>query len=95
MTIYSKIKRVFTKRKSNLFDIAIKKINHEDFKFIQIGACDGRFSDLIYKYIKKYRREGVRVEPVPYYFEQLKETYKASTNLIFVNKAISNGFKRD
>lgn len=89
MKVYKKIKSLFKRQKLEPFDKAIKSLDYKNLKFIQIGACDGKFVDPINKHIKKYNWEGVLVEPVPYYFEKLKETYKDSNNLTFVNKAIS------
>ena len=42
---------------------------------MQIGANDGSRFDNINKFIKEFDVNGVLVEPVPYYFDQLKETY--------------------
>jgi len=90
MIFYRKIRKLLKKKKISSFEKAIKSKNHSNFKFIQIGACDGKFADPLYQFIKKYNWEGVLVEPVPYYFKQLKENYKDSNNLTFVNKAISD-----
>ena len=56
---------------------------------MQIGANDGSRFDNINKFIKEFDVNGVLVEPVPYYFDQLKETYSNEKNLILENCAIS------
>ena len=40
-------------------------------------------------FIKRYHWKGILVEPVPAYFDQLKNTYRNSKDLIFENIAIS------
>lgn len=68
---------------------AIKKYNHKDFFFIEIGAYDGKYLDPIWKYIKKYNWHGILVEPIPEIFERLKKNYEGR-NVILENVAISN-----
>jgi len=92
MILYKKVKKIFKKNKNkiSLLQKVIETNNHPDFKFIQIGACDGKYADPLHQFIKKYNWNGVLVEPIPYYFEQLKKNYEDSSNLIFINKAISD-----
>jgi FkbM family methyltransferase len=60
-------------------------------KFIQVGSNDGITNDPIYQYIKKYRWEGVLVEPVPYLFHKLKDNYRnINANVRFENCAIAH-----
>lgn len=63
---------------------------HPDFRFIQIGAHDGIRHDPIHKYIVQNNWNGVLVEPIPEYFERLKNTYNNHPNLQLLNCAISN-----
>jgi FkbM family methyltransferase len=58
--------------------------------FVQIGANDGVIYDPINQFVSRYNWHGVLVEPVAYYFEQLKANYADNSNLIFENVAISN-----
>jgi len=63
----------------------------QSITFVQVGANDGVTADPIYFFCKKYKWSGVLVEPVPYIFSQLKESYAGyDENLIFENCAISN-----
>jgi FkbM family methyltransferase len=57
--------------------------------FIQIGAADGKRADPIYHFVKRYKWEGVLVEPLPDVFELLKENYNNISGLNFENVAIS------
>ena len=63
--------------------------HRKNFFFISIGSNNGR-GDLIYRYVKqyKYHWKGILIEPVPYIFERLKNTYKGFGGLIFENVAI-------
>lgn len=61
---------------------------NNDFFFIQIGANDGVSSDELNPIILKYHLYGLLVEPVPCYFEKLKEEYAGETQLMFENCAI-------
>lgn len=67
-----------------------KDYKKDTFKFVQIGANDGKMHDPIHYYIKKYNWEGILIEPVPYYFEGLKTTYKNHSKLTLVNQAIGD-----
>ncbi|MGH2359449.1 MAG: FkbM family methyltransferase [bacterium] len=60
-----------------------------DFFVLQIGACDGIMADPIHKWIKKYRWQGILVEPQKEEFERLKISYRDNDNLRFENVAIA------
>ncbi len=57
--------------------------------FIQIGAADGKRADPIYHFVKRYKWEGILVEPLPDVFELLKKNYNNVSGLNFENVAIS------
>lgn len=65
----------------------LKKYNHKNFFFIEIGANDGKYLDPIWKYVKKYNWRGILVEPVPEVFERLKKNYEGR-DVILENAAI-------
>lgn len=65
-------------------------VERNDLFFIQIGANDGVIYDPIYPFVIQSKWRGVLVEPVPAYFNQLKENYKNNNRLVFENIAISN-----
>ena len=59
--------------------------------FIQVGSNDGISGDPLHENIcnsKKWR--GVLVEPVPYLYEKLQNTYVNQSGLIFENAAVSS-----
>jgi FkbM family methyltransferase len=62
----------------------------ESVSFIQIGANDGVQADNINIHLSS-KWQGWLVEPLPYYFENLKKNYNnSSAHLEFVNCAVSN-----
>lgn len=71
-------------------DRVIKKYNHDNFFFIEIGAHDGIHVDPIHRFIVDHKWNGILVEPVPHLFELLKKNYTDYRGLIFENVAISN-----
>jgi FkbM family methyltransferase len=60
-----------------------------EFFVIQIGANDGIQTDPIRQFIYRYKWHGILVEPVPWYLNTLKETYKDCMNLRYVQAAIT------
>lgn len=45
-------------------------------QFVLVGANDGVTDDHIYSFARKHRWKGVAVEPVPQYYEQLRQAYR-------------------
>jgi FkbM family methyltransferase len=78
-----------------LYPIITKALMDEDFFFIQIGSNDGKRGDPIYEYVIKYKWRGILIEPVPYLYEKLKNTYAGQEGLDFENIAIADkdGYK--
>lgn len=72
----------------------IKK--NKELNFIQIGANDGKRFDPIHEFIKynKHFVEGLVVEPVKDYYNQLCETYKEYPKIKPLNLAIHNSLKK-
>lgn len=58
------------------------KRKHPDAFFIQVGANNGIDFDEFYGAVMEHNLEGVVVEPVPYYFDTLKEVYKLYPGII-------------
>jgi FkbM family methyltransferase len=56
--------------------------------FIQIGANDGIRADPIHRYVIDCKWRGVLVEPLPYFYAALRQTYAASPDLILINAAV-------
>lgn len=81
----------------NSFKRKLSQLNRNRKKlfFVQIGANDGYTADPIYNLVKKFGWSGVLVEPVPEYFQKLKQSYEGVPNLSFANVAIAdkNGYK--
>lgn len=61
----------------------------DDYFFVQIGANDGITHDRLYPFVTEGGWRGILIEPVPYYFQKLKENYRGNPRLIFENAAIS------
>jgi len=57
-------------------------------RFVQIGAHDGHSGDPIHDFILRYGWQGLLVEPVPFLFADLKQTYRGVAELVFENCAV-------
>ena len=69
----------------------IRKIydhNPENFLLVQIGANDGWMCDRLNSFVLEKDPKAILVEPIPCYFEVLKENYKNNKNITFVNQAL-------
>ncbi len=62
----------------------------EGFLLIEVGANDGYCCDRMWNFILKNDPNAVLVEPLPDYFEALKNNYKHLKNIKFENLAISD-----
>jgi len=58
------------------------------FYFIQIGANNGLGNDPLRDIIMEFGLRGLLVEPMPDFFEKLKEVYESQPQLAFENSAI-------
>ena len=76
---------------TNLFSRALNYIgkNKRDIFVTQIGALDGIIADDSRFYLNKYNWKALLVEPIPEWFEKLKNNFK-DRNYIFENSAITN-----
>ena len=78
----------------DILDAHLQKLTKGEtgIKFIEIGANDGISWDPLFKFIKKYKWEGILVEPHPTYYRELVENYKAINpgKIHFENIAISD-----
>jgi FkbM family methyltransferase len=78
----------------SVFDLALHYLmatRGENLTFIEVGANDGRSSDLLCNLIEKHHWRGVLIEPQPAAFEKLKTHYAGmSDRLSFENVAISS-----
>ena len=50
-------------------------LRNPEFRFVQVGAFDGRTGDPIHEMVVKHKWSGVLAEPRRHYFEQLRATY--------------------
>lgn len=60
-----------------------------DVFFLEIGANDGISFDPIHRHVVRHRWQGLLVEPLPDFFQQLTETYQSYPGLILENVAIA------
>lgn len=58
-------------------------------KLVQIGANDGVRFDILRSFLIEFNTNALLVEPIPEYFEKLKNNYKDKKNIVFENSAIS------
>lgn len=71
----------------DLLESLIYKNFHKNFFFIQIGANDGKRFDPIFNIVNTLKLNGLVVEPIKEYFEELQRNYDG-TEVVPVNKAI-------
>ena len=78
----------------DMLDAHLRKLTKgaTGIRFIEIGANDGISWDPLFKFVKKYKWEGILVEPHPTYYCELVENYKAINpgKIYFENIAISD-----
>lgn len=58
------------------------------FNFVQVGANDGVSFDFLYDFVTKRSSQGVVIEPIKDYFNELEQNYKDFETIIKVNKAV-------
>lgn len=71
---------------SRACDMLIQK--GESPTFLQIGANDGVMHDDVYPVVTKHRLSGVVVEPIPAFFETLRQIYIRQPQVKAVNVAL-------
>jgi len=78
-------------KKTDYFNDALHYLGKKGEKLftLNIGAMDGITFDEMSGYIKMYNFKGLYVEPIPVYYDLLKENYSEGGNL-FENSAISD-----
>jgi len=78
-------------KKTDYFNDALHYLGKKGEKLftLNIGAMDGITFDEMSGYIKMYNFKGLYVEPIPVYYDLLKENYSDGGNL-FENSAISD-----
>jgi FkbM family methyltransferase len=83
----------------NFFEKLIPRLNcreileknfkkNELFSFIQIGANDGKSFDYLFEIVSTRKSNGIVVEPIVDYFNELVENYKYYPQIIKINKAV-------
>jgi FkbM family methyltransferase len=68
--------------------IARRVVDDSDLFFVQVGAFDGRTGDQLHEWVVRYGWRGILVEPQPYYFDALRQTYSDQPQLEFRRAAI-------
>lgn len=80
---------LLSKKNFSLQDILNKNFPpNQPFYFIQVGAWDGTGYDFLYDFVKERKSAGIVIEPLPDYFEKLKQNYSYNPSVIPVNKAV-------
>ena len=60
----------------------------ENFLLVKVGANDGWMCDNLYDFVIKNDPKAVMIEPIPCYFEALKENFKDLKNMNYENVAV-------
>src|SRR5688572_11110998 len=58
------------------------------FRFVQVGAHDGRQFDRLYDFVKRRASSGIVIEPLPDLFAELNRNYAYNPQILPVRKAI-------
>jgi FkbM family methyltransferase len=58
------------------------------FTFIQVGANDGVSFDFLFVFLSNRNAEGIVIEPVKEYYDELALNFKYNDKIIAINKAI-------
>ncbi len=76
----------------SLFELAVfalTALRGKQLRFVQVGANDGVYGDVISPHALRGEWSGILIEPQPEVFERLKRNYaKAADRMIFENVAI-------
>ena len=85
---------------TNFFDfealLYLQLARSTEFRFVQIGACDGISFDPIHPFVTRNhaRLRGLVIEPLPDLFVQLQHNYRNYPRIVAVNCAIHNTEKQ-
>lgn len=77
-------KRIFSSQR--VLENNFPKTN--SFNFIQVGANDGISFDFLYDFIIERNSEGIVLEPVKEYFDELTQNYINYPKIVKINKAV-------
>jgi FkbM family methyltransferase len=73
-------------------ELAVAKavLNHgEESMIVQIGACDGKEDDPLFKYLLRGNIKATLIEPIPASFAKLVEAYCGISEVNLINAAIT------
>lgn len=89
--VLNRVGRGFILKKKTFSSRCILERNfpeNKKFNFIQVGANDGVSFDFLYDFVTKRNSQGVVIEPVKDYFNELEINYKGFEAIVKVNKAV-------
>jgi FkbM family methyltransferase len=70
--------------------LAAMEARGEAITILQIGACDGFTNDPIHHFVKKGCARAILIEPNPYAFARLQNTYAGVPNVTLIQTAIGD-----
>lgn len=73
----------------DVFQIVSRKKKSTPF-FIQVGSFDGISNDPVFEFVNDHNWLGILVEPMPPFFEKLKNNYSHKKGLVFENVGIGD-----
>lgn len=62
----------------------------KDVFVLQVGANDGVSGDPIHAFMRKYRWQGLLLEPLPDMFDKLKRNYQGQEGVVLCNAALAD-----
>jgi len=71
------------------FRAAVRRAQHPDFFFVNIGANDGVSNDPIYPFLCEYGWRGIAVEPLEPIFAQLESNYRRFPGVVLERAAVA------
>jgi FkbM family methyltransferase len=74
---------------SRVFRTAVRRAQHPDFFFVNIGANDGVSNDPIYPFLCEYGWRGIAVEPLEPVFAELERNYQRFPGVILERAAVA------
>lgn len=74
---------------SRVLRAAVRRAQHPDFFFVNVGANDGVSNDPIYPFLGEYGWRGIAVEPLELVFAELERNYRRFPGVILERAAVA------
>ncbi|KVV15876.1 FkbM family methyltransferase [Flavobacterium sp. TAB 87] len=95
--VENKVRKYFGNHSKLLSSKKMLEINFEEksnFKFIQIGANDGVSFDFLYEFVVCRESQGLVIEPIKEYYDELLKNYSEYPEIFAINIAVHPTIKK-